>query len=551
MSQSMVPSLPSTEELSELLSLAEIDPGAAKLLRELEEDMSELQQTRTLAKAGEVPMLSPKHIEALESMIGVDQLAVFAGNQSGKTATFAQYVSWVATGLYPDEVDMCVKTIPFGQRLEWFDENSHSFRVSLEPSETPRWVKHITVRRKIRLRKFMMPTLCWISSHSGAKLRETLQQLLFGGSPIDDQMGTGLIPKDRIVSWKKAHMSVPDLLDNVQIRSEFGGLSTIQTKMASQGAEGYTGSQVHVSVLDEKHPYEVLTEAIARTTNTGGVVLVGYTPRDGSTKLTEHFKNPQHASSRKRYVTMSTADASYYSDQRIEELRMMHPKHEQRARFYGMESLGAGLVFPFVREEISCEPVLLRSFWYYGKGGDFGHGGSSGHPTAGCWCAWDKDSDIIYVYREYKSMDMQTSQHASVMKRPDDIWMFWPHDGLQTDKSGTTLAASYEEEGVRMWHESARYVDGDGQGGGQGDAEFIQEVVERVKTGRLKVFSHLTEFFKEQETWHYLDNGKTARLGDDLIKAFKSAMIMRRHWQQREDTAAESDSYQYQISDVI
>jgi len=536
------------EELLELLARAQEVPEAREVLREIEADMSELLKPRVLTRHGERPMLTPKQVEFLEAMVGSDEAACFAGNQSGKTATLGQYVSWVALGEYPSTVDVCIKTVPWQERVEWFDPHVHGTRLSLEPAEEPRWVKHITVEREIHLRKFFGPATIWVSSHSGSKLRETLQDLLFGQPPLEENIGVGLIPRDRIITWKKAHMSVPDLLDYVMIRSAYGGSSKIATKMASQGEEGYTGAQVHLVVLDEKHPMEVLTEALARTTNTGGIVLVGYTPRDGRTPLTEHFKNPEQRSERKRLVTMSVADATFYSKQRQDEIKSKYPVHEQRARFYGLETLGQGLVLPFLRDQIACSRMELSPWWYYGKGCDFGGGGGSGHPTAGVWCAHDRDNDVIYLYGAYKSMATGTTEHASAFRKPEDIWMFWPHDGLKTDSRGTATAQYYEEDGVRMWPESARYLDE--TGGPQGDSKFILELTDRIKTGRFKVFADLENWFSEQEQWYY-DKGKPYPLGDDLMKATKSAMIMVRHWTQRETHDMIGGVVQYEIADVI
>jgi hypothetical protein len=52
-------------------------------------------------------------------------------------------------------------------------------------------------------------------------------------------------------------------------------------------------------------------------------------------------------------------------------------------------------------------------------------------------------------------------------------------------------------------------------------------MLERMQTGRWKVFSHLEDWFREYRVYHRRA-GKVVKLGDDLLAASRYAMMMRR-----------------------
>lgn len=53
------------------------------------------------------------------------------------------------------------------------------------------------------------------------------------------------------------------------------------------------------------------------------------------------------------------------------------------------------------------------------------------------------------------------------------------------------------------------------------------DMLERMQTGRFKVFSHLTLWFEEFRLYHRKD-GKVVKLRDDLMSATRYALMMLR-----------------------
>ena len=70
--------------------------------------------------------------------------------------------------------------------------------------------------------------------------------------------------------------------------------------------------------------------------------------------------------------------------------------------------------------------------------------------------------------------------------------------------------------------------DGEEEGSGGNSVEAgLVEMLDRMQTGRWKVFSNLVEWFEECRMYHRKD-GKVVKLDDDLISSSRYAYMMRR-----------------------
>ena len=123
------------------------------------------------------------------------------------------------------------------------------------------------------------------------------------------------------------------------------------------------------------------------------------------------------------------------------------------------------------------------------------------------------------------------TQAPTIRAKGPWIPVAWPHDGLQHDKgSGEQLAEQYRVAGVNMLHVRATHAPGPGQSegqGGNGVEAGVMEMLERMQSGRWKVFDHLGDWFAEFRLYHRKD-GKIVKLRDDVLSASRYAMMMRR-----------------------
>ena len=90
---------------------------------------------------------------------------------------------------------------------------------------------------------------------------------------------------------------------------------------------------------------------------------------------------------------------------------------------------------------------------------------------------------------------------------------------------GVALKDQYVAHGVNMLGFSARYDDA--KGGGQSREPITLEILERMRTGRFKVFNHLSDWFEEKRMLHRKD-GKIVPERDDIESATRYAVMMLR-----------------------
>jgi len=147
------------------------------------------------------------------------------------------------------------------------------------------------------------------------------------------------------------------------------------------------------------------------------------------------------------------------------------------------------------------------------------------------WCGGHSDgaihrhADVIYLTKTYRQRESTPVSHAAAVK-PWGKWIpvAWPHDGYQHDKgSGQGLAALYREQGLNLLHDHATHEDG-----GNGLEAGVMEMLDRMQTGRWKVFRHLEDWMAEFRMYHRAD-GKIVKERDDLISASRYGMMMKRY----------------------
>ena len=218
-----------------------------------------------------------------------------------------------------------------------------------------------------------------------------------------------------------------------------------------------------------------------------------------------------------RHVTnMTIDDADHFSEEQKAEVIASYPAHEQEARVKGIPSMGSGRIYPLADELITVDPFAIPTHWAQIAALDFGWD----HPTAAVSLAWDRDSDTVYVTKAYRRREATPIEHCITLKGWNAPVWAWPHDGLQHDKqSGKELRHAYEEHGLNMLGKQAQFPDG-----GNGVEAGVLQILERMQSGRLKVFSHLTEWFEEFRRYHRKD-GLIVKLRDDLMAATRYGIM--------------------------
>ena len=323
---------------------------------------------------------------------------------------------------------------------------------------------------------------------------------------------------------------VADAIDTVFVRHGGGGdvqagESRITFKSYDQGRTKFQAATLDYVWLDEEPNVDIYMEALTRTNASNGCVALTFTPNLGYSQVVERYLLETH---RGTHVTsMTVYDALHYSPERCLEIIESYPEHERDARAFGLPRLGSGAVFPVNESLITIDPIELPGHWPRIRGVDFGYD----HPFAWVSIAWDRDTDTVYLYDEYRRDGTTPKDHvADLRTKPDFDWIpvVWPHDGLQHDKqSGIPTADAYRDLGMHLLIEkfSNPPTLGEDEGtGGNGVEVGAIAMLTRMQTGRWKVFSTCQMWLGEFRQYHRKD-GKINKIKDDLISASRYASM--------------------------
>jgi len=400
-----------------------------------------------------------------------------AGNQIGKSEAGAVEMTYHLTGDYPDDW--------FGHRFE----------------------RGITA---------------WACGESALMVRDIQQSKLFGEPGVEDSLGTGFVPRDKIVGKPSMARGITDAFDTVHVRHKSGSISTLKFKSYEQGVKKFQGKPVDVIWDDEEPEMEIYLECKARTLATKGIIYTTFTPLNGRTPLFIYMTDPA-AKAQRQEVLMTFRDVPGLTQEDIDDRLAAFPAYQREARLNGVPMQGSGRVF-ITPEDALMEPLIkhLPPSWYKLWAIDFGI--NEEHKFSAVLQAWDKDNDIIHILHCFKIADQTPLQHAVPIKRIGiNVPVAWPHDGNSREKgSGQALMKLYKAQGLKMHDTWATFVDG-----GYGTEAGIIEMDDRMKTARYKVAAHLSEWFEEYRDYHRKD-GLIVRKNDDIMSSSRVGLMAKR-----------------------
>ena len=358
-----------------------------------------------------------------------------------------------------------------------------------------------------RGRRFPNSVNVWASGDTTQTVRDIAQFKLLGS--ITD-IGTGMIPKTKILDMKKKAGSVPDCFETVRVRHAKGGVSTLTFKSYDQKRKSFQGTHQDLIWLDEECPPEIYDECLMRTADTGGrnghgLVMLTFTPLSGLTPVVLAFlpggKLPEEMEG--KYVINATwDDVPHLSAEEKAELLEGTMPHLRDARSKGIPQLGSGAIFPVSEEGITVDDFPLPEYWPRVYGLDVGW-----KKTAAVWSAHDLESDTIYLYSCYLQGQMEPAVHAAAIRGRGD-WIPGVIDPASRGRSqtdGKQLMRLYEDAGLDL-----QPADNTVEAG-------LFDMYKRMTEGRLKVFRSLHSWFDEFRIYRRDDNGKVVKDNDHLM----------------------------------
>ena len=440
----------------------------------------------------------PKQFAFHEAGASYRERLFMAGNQEGKSYSAAHEVAIHATGFYP----------------QW-------------------WTG----------RKYRDLSTIWTGATTNEKSKGIIQKSLLGTTSASlkhPDMGTGTIPKNAILKVTTRQAGVKDVADEIIVRHVSGKTVRIALLTYEMGSAKWAGEPVDLVWLDEEPAdYDIYSEAFTRTNATKGSMMLTFTPMLGLSKTVMRYLEPDPGSPPRSVTNMDIYDCiggvwpedtpfagrkwqGHYTKEEADNIVASYEPWERKARAFGTPILGEGLVYAVDESEILVSPFEIPDHYACIIGCDFG----IGHPGSGVLLAHDRNTDTVYVVKCYKKKDELPLYHAASLKGLGDFPIAWPHDGHKRGPgSGVELHKEYREHGANMLPISARY---DNEKGSRQDPEIIiGRILERMRTGRFKVFSNQEEWLKEFRLYHRKD-GVLVKRNDDILSATHYAMMMLR-----------------------
>lgn len=365
--------------------------------------------------------------------------------------------------------------------------------------------------------KFHRPINAWALGVTGEQMRDVIQKEMFGvlnGRTFDG----GFILADEIRNVVPA-AGTPRLAKDIYVYHQSGGYSCLSHKSYSQGQAPLMGSSIDIAWIDEEpsdieiYP-QILTRTATGNDGRGGYVLLTFTPENGMTELVSQFMENLKDGQCLQNVTWD--DAEHLDEETKRQLLAAIPDYQREMRSKGIPILGEGMVYPVAEEAIKVDPFELPNHFKVCAAIDFG----IAHPTAVAWVAYDADRDIIYLTDAYKRAGEIPAVHSAMIRaKGAAVPLIYPHDGDNTEKgSGNTLADLYREAGLNV---VSRFTNPDGSNYVE---PGIMELLERMRTGRFKVFADIKDFFDEFRRYHR-KAGKIVKEHDDLLDAVRYAAL--------------------------
>lgn len=404
------------------------------------------------------------------------QLLACTGNRCGKTFTGGHIMAYHLTGIYPD----------------WWDGH-----------------------------RFDKPIQAWASGVSTITTRDILQAELLGDPKnMPSSLGTGAIPKEYIVNTINK-IGTPNAFESIVVKHISGGNSVVTFKSYEMGQDMFMGTAQDLIWLDEECPNDIFTQCITRTATTDGIVYMTFTPEHGLTELVDNFMH--NLKSGQFFIQASWDDAPHLNEETKEQLLSVYTEAERKMRSQGIPSLGSGVCYPVTDESITVAPFPIPSHWKKIVAVDLGFD----HPNACVAIALDPDTGTRYLYDERSESSESLIVHAAGIKamKGDVLPVVFPHDAFKRDgaNTGKQFIDLYSQQGVNALPQPFSNPSPDGKFNNSVEIG-VWQMLKWMETGKFKVFSTCTKFFREKAAYHRKD-GKIVDRKDDILSATRYAAM--------------------------
>jgi len=217
------------------------------------------------------------------------------------------------------------------------------------------------------------------------------------------------------------------------------------------------------------------------------------------------------AVSESRFLVQATWDDVPHLDADTKrKLEASMSPHTRDARTKGVPALGSGAIYPVPESDFVVDPMPIPDWWERAYGLDVGW-----QRTAAIWGARDPATDVIYLYTEHYRGQAEPAVHAAAI-RARGAWIPGIIDTAARGRSqidGEVLMQKYVDQGLRL-NNAVKAVEAG-----------LFTVLERLTTGRLKIFSTCRNTLAELRIYRRDEKGAVVKKNDHLMDA-KRYLVM-------------------------
>jgi hypothetical protein len=209
-------------------------------------------------------------------------------------------------------------------------------------------------------------------------------------------------------------------------------------------------------------------------------------------------------------VQAEWGDVTHLDERTKAELLASMPPHMRDARTKGIPMLGAGAIYPLPEAAYTCEPFEIPAFWPKAYGMDVGW-----NRTAAVWGAWDRQSDVVYVWSEHYVGQAVPAVHAAAIQARG-AWMngaIDPGAAGSNQRDGAKLIDEYRVLGLNLVPADNAVEAG------------IHACYQRMATGRLKIFRTCRALLSEIRIYRRDEKGKIVKENDHACDCLRYLIL--------------------------
>ncbi|MBS3776404.1 MAG: terminase family protein [Bacteroidales bacterium] len=369
--------------------------------------------------------------------------------------------------------------------------------------------------------RFKYAPVIWISGKTTTKTRDTLQRKMLGEL---HSLGTGMLPGDKVDRKNMTMKSgTTGAVDTCYVEHVSGTKAVIKFKAYAEERQAFESDEVDIIWLDEEPTPGVFGECVTRTISTdrtraAGHVLCTFTPLEGMSEVVLGFMPDGRMPGSdgmyfgNRFVIFATwDDVPHLTKEERDRLWNEIPVYQREARTKGVPQLGSGAIYPIDEEDVSVDDFEIPIWWPRAYGLDVGW-----NWTAAPWAAYDKESDVLYIYSTYKRGKAEPVVHAQSIKARGD----WIPGTIDPNSAGSS-----QLDGKKVLDEYMNLL-GEIYKADNAVEAGILKVWNMLSTGKLKVFKSCRPWFDEFRLYRRNERGQIVKNNDHLMDSTRYLCMM-------------------------